>query len=144
MILNASLLHLRMLCSCQWFLDRHHHETFTISKWACISNVSFMNAFFCSYLLHWTVTSLMLLMRQWSPKTNTGIAITQLFISVLFQALMILRCAAVNKSPLLPLGSDGRFPVWLRDGVICWSCGWTVKRTVSAIMSGISSHIDYT
>lgn len=26
--------------------------------------------------------------------------------------------AAVNKSPLLLLGSDGRLPVWLRDGVI--------------------------
>lgn len=31
---------------------------------------------------------------------------------------IIMDRAAVNKSPLVQLGSDGRLPVWLRDGVI--------------------------
>lgn len=84
----------------------------------CISSV-------CCY--HHCITLIwnsMLLMWQQGQKTNGGIVITEHFIllcyalcsSVLCKAYLIPGCAAVNKHLLL--GSDGRFPVWLGDGVI--------------------------
>lgn len=52
--------------------------------------------------------------QQWGRKTDTMIvSAVQL---ILF--CIIMDRAAVNKSPLVLLGSDGRLPVWLRDGVI--------------------------
>lgn len=61
---------------------------------------------------------------QCSQEATCGIVITLSLIlfcfcsSVSFPALLIPCCAAANKSPLLRLGSDGSFPVWLRGVVM--------------------------
>lgn len=94
----------------------------------------------------------MLLMLHWSRKSNTiwlqlpNISSRSALRSILLFYFKLLSVhAAVNTSPLLPVGSHGRYPAWLRDGgVIYWSCGCIVKHTMSGIKAGISSYNFFT